>query len=54
MEELGGRWNLPGLCYDNVVEGLMALAKAGQADADNHCRWVIKAARSYATLLAVV
>lgn len=33
----GGRGNLPGLRDDDVVEGGVAFAEAGEADFDNHC-----------------
>lgn len=45
---------LPGLHDDDVVEGLMAFAEAGQADADDHCGWAIKVTCSYTATLVVV
>lgn len=34
---VGDRVYVPGVGYHNVVEGRIALAKACQADADDHC-----------------
>ena len=38
--EGGGREVVPGLSDDDVVEGLMSLAEAGEADLEDHIIWV--------------
>lgn len=33
----GERGGVPGVCDDDVVEGGVAFAEAGEADSDDHC-----------------
>jgi hypothetical protein len=34
----GGKYgHVPGLCDDDVVEGVVLVAKAGKSDPENHC-----------------